>query len=173
MIPKPTLSGWTVQFIAAILYMTGLSFLMPFATLLLFPPEVFILPQHIWTITAITAGMVLLSAAILALQKKSLGDAFLSLSLMTFLVGAIAIILIIFGEDKIMGALNFLGALKPAAEGYMEYWKFFLPKAGISLAGYILLAALLFAAGNSIRKQQHKIGWMQRVFGKETKLFKR
>jgi hypothetical protein len=164
--------GFIFSWIAAVLYMTGLAFLMPFATLLIFPPTVFILPPKLWTLTFIAVGLVIISAIILVLQKKSMGDAFVSLSIMTFTVGAIAVFLVIFNKESIMDALNFMGTLKPAAEGYIAYWEFFLPKAWISIAGYFVLAVVLWAAGNRIRRQQYQVGWMQRMFGKRIKIFK-
>lgn len=174
MIPKHNnhAQGIILSWISTILYMTGLAFLIPFATLLIFPPEVFILPPNLWTLTAIATALVIISAIILMLQKMTIGDALVSLSILTFIVGAIAVFFVIFNKQSIINALSFLGTLKPAAEGYIAYWEFFLPKAWISIAGYFLLAIALWVTGNSRRREVYKIGLMQRLFGRRARIIK-
>ncbi|MBW3004525.1 hypothetical protein KY310_01725 [Candidatus Woesearchaeota archaeon] len=169
---KSVVLAWIVGWIAAAIYITGLAFLVPFVILLLFPPEVFILPPNLVTLTLIAVAFVIISAVILAMQKKSLGDSFVSLAIMTFLVCIIAALLALFGQDKILSFLDFLGALKPVAEGYVAYWAYFVPKVWISIAGYFVLGVILWVAGNRIRREQHQISLMQRVFGKKIKIFK-
>ena len=153
---KSVVLAWIVGWIAAVIYITGLAFLIPFAILLLFPPEVFILPPNLVTLTLTALAFVIVSAAILALQKKSLGDSFVSLAIMTFLVCIVAAILALFGQEKILSFLGFLGALKPVAEGYIAYWAYFVPKVWISIAGYFVVGVILWIVGNKIRREQHQ-----------------
>ncbi|MBW3002175.1 hypothetical protein KY338_03390 [Candidatus Woesearchaeota archaeon] len=169
---KSAVIAWIIGWIVAVIYITGLAFLVPFAIILLFPPDVFILPPNLVKLTLISAGLVVASAVILMLQKKSMGDALASLAAMTFLVGIIAAILALFGQHKIMSFLGFLGTLKPVAEGYIAYWAFFVPKVWASIAGYFVLGIILWITGNRLRREQHKISWMQKIFGKRVQIFK-
>ncbi|MBD3304448.1 hypothetical protein GF343_04835 [Candidatus Woesearchaeota archaeon] len=163
---------WILKWAAAVIYITGLAFIIPFIILILFPPEVFILPPNLGKLTLIATGLVAISAIILMLQKKSIGNALVSLSIMTFLVGIIATLLALFGQEDIISFLDFLGALKPLAEGYIAYWAFFVPKVWISIAGYFVLGIVMWVTGNRIRREQHQISIMQRLFGKRAKIFK-
>ena len=169
---KSAVFSWIIGWIAALLYITGLAFLIPLIMLLLIPPDMFILPPNLITLTLIAAGLVLVSAVILALQKKSLGDAFVSLAAMNFLVGVIAVLFAWFGQAKILSFLGFFGTLKPAAEGYVEYWAYFVPNVWLSIAGYFVLGIILWIIGNRIRREQHQISWMQKIFGKRIKIFR-
>jgi hypothetical protein len=169
---KSVILTWLLGWIAAVIYITGLAFLVPLIILILFPPEVFILPPNLATLTMTAAVLVGISAIILMLQKKSMGDALVALAIMTFLVGIVAAILALFGQDKIISFLDFLGALKPVAEGYIAYWAYFVPKVWISIAGYFVLGTLMWATGNRIRREQHQISIMQRLFGRKTKIYK-
>ena len=169
---KRAVMAWIVGWIAAVIYITGLAFLVPLIILLLFPPDIFILPPNVVTLTLIATGFVIISAIILMMQKQSMGDALVALAIMTFIVGIIAAGFALFGQDKILSFLDFLGALKPVAEGYMAYWAFFVPKVWISIAGYFVLGIILWVTGNKIRREQHQIGLMQRVFGKRIRIFK-
>ena len=164
--------GFILSWIAAVIYMTALVFLVPLAVMLFYPPEVFILPPNVGKLTLLAAGVVVVSIIILMLHKKKIGDAFVSLGIMTFIVGLIATVFVIFGKESIMDTLNFLGALKPAAEGYIAYWELFIPRAWISIAAYFVLAAVLWVIGNSRRREQYRIGLMQRIFGRGVKIFK-
>jgi len=169
---KSVVIAWIVGWIAAVIYITGLAFLVPLIILLLFPPEIFILPPNVVALTLISTGLVIISAVILMLQKKSMGDALVALSVMTFIVGIIAVGFAWFGQDKIVSFLDFLGTLKPVAEGYVIYWAFFVPRVWISIAGYFILGIILWVIGNRIRREQHQIGIMQRVFGKKIRIFR-
>lgn len=164
--------GFLLSWIAAVIYMTALAFLIPLAVVLLFPPDIFILPPNVSMWTFIAAGLVIISIIILMLHKKTIGDSLLALSVMTFTVGAIAAVFVIFGKTRIMSLLGFLGAFKPAAEGYIEYWELFIPRAWISIAAYFVLAVVLWVVGNSRRRTQYQISWMQRMFGRRIKIFK-
>lgn len=163
---------WIIEWLAALIYITGLAFLIPFIILILFPPDVFILPPNLGALTLIAVGLVVISAVILMLQKKSMGDALVSLAIMTFIVGITATILALFGQENIISFLDFLGALKPLAEGYIAYWAFFVPKVWISIAGYFVLGVIMWITGNRIRREQHQISIIQRLFGKRTKIYK-
>lgn len=164
--------GFLLSWIAAVIYMTALAFLIPLIVVLLFPPDIFILPPNVGTLAFIAAGLVVLSIIILMLRKKTIGDSLVSLAMLTLIVGAIAAVFVIFGKENIMNMLGFLGALKPAAEGYIEYWELFIPRAWISIAAYFVLAIILWIIGNSRRRTQYQISWMQRMFGKRIKIFK-
>lgn len=164
--------GFLFSWMAAAIYMTALAFLIPLAVIFLFPPDVFILPPNMGTLTLIAAGLVILSIIILMLRKKTIGDSLVSLATLTFTVGAIATVFVVFSKESIMNTLGFLGALKPAAEGYIAYWELFLPRAWTSIIAYFVLAFILWAIGNSRRRTQYQISWMQRMFGRRIKIFK-
>ncbi len=169
---KRVVFEWLLGWIAAVIYITGLAFLVPFIILLLSPPDVFILPPNFITSTLIAVGLVLVSTVILMLQKKSIGDALVALAIMTFIVGIIAVGFAFFGQEKIISFLGFLGALKPVAEGYVAYWAYFVPRVWISIAGYFVLGIILWVTGNKIRREQHQVSIMQRVFGKKIRIFR-
>jgi len=164
--------AWILRWVAAVIYMTGLGFLIPLLILLLYPPQIFILPPNTGKLTLIASALVGISAIILMLQKKSIGDALVSLSILTFLIGIIATVFAFFGQENIISFLGFLGALKPAAEGYIAYWASFVPQVWISITGYIVIGLILWIIGNHIRREQHKISWIQKVFGKRVQIFK-
>lgn len=168
---KPIRSA-IVLWIACVIYMTGLAFLVPLLSLIFFPPNFFITPTNLGQWTLIAIALVVVSAIIIKIYKKSMGDTMHYLSYMTLIVGVIATIFTVVGKQRLIAATAALGQLEPVATGYIEYWAYFIPKVGLSIIIYLVIAAVFWIIGMQIKKKEFTIGFVRKIYGGRARIFK-
>lgn len=169
---RSLIGAWLLHWLAAVMYLTGIAFLIPLAVLMIFPPNVFILPQNAEFLTLLSLGLVVLGALIVITYKKSTGGGLQYLAYCTLIPAILAVIFILFGKQEIIALLGFLGKLKPLAEGYLEYWSYFVPHAWLSTAGYWIIAAILWTTGNRIKRRESTESWIQKIFGRKARIIR-
>jgi len=151
---KKVLSITVIGWIACVMYITGLAFLVPLISIMIFPPDFFMTPTNLGGLTIIATALVVLSAVIIEKLRKSRGSTLLYLGHMSCIVGIIASILLFIGKKQIINTLSFLGKLEPIAEGYIAYWEYFVPKVWASVLIYFGLAIALWIIGSVIKKRE-------------------
>ncbi|MBW2985881.1 hypothetical protein KY333_00775 [Candidatus Woesearchaeota archaeon] len=164
-VTKSIFSTAIIGWIACVLYMTGLAFLVPLISIILFPPDFFMTPPNLGVLTLVAVALVVISAVILTKCGKSLGTTLFYLGHMSFIVGIIAAIFLFIGKKQIISALSFLGKLEPVAAGYVAYWDYFVPKVWASIIIYFGVAIALWVIGARIKKREIVTGVVKNVYG--------
>jgi hypothetical protein len=141
---------WRV--IISVLYITGLTLLIPFVFLFVFPQEYDIVspatsPVLIWS----AMFMILVSIFVTVMYKKSLGAAFKSLGRVTFIPGFIGLIFSIFGRDVV---LLYLAGTIPAFQKVQSLLTLYVdaavPRVRYLTLGFFVLGVVLWLMGDKL-----------------------
>ena len=164
--------SYIIGWMAFLIYFTGMAFLVPLLAIIIFPPDIFILPPNLNKLTIFALFLVVASTIMLVKQKKSTGAALQYIAIMNFTIGIVAVVFVLIGKSNILSATHIFGHLKPAAEGYIEYWAYFLPRLWISITIYFILGIIAWMMGNSLKRKEHTLGIVHKVFGERAKIRK-
>jgi len=155
-----------LRFFAHFCYILGLSVIIPLVFL-------FFLPEKLWTpvvyakpVFYVAVFLVIFSAVILYFLKGSVGKAFFSLGLMTFIPGTLSLLFSIYNEEIVFGVIKQYVAqfdlVQPLVESYLEH---IIPAVwGITVA-YLGIGILLLWVGVTFLRKEFANSWFKEAFG--------
>lgn len=141
---------WSV--IVSLLYIAGLTLLIPLVFLFVFPQEMDIVspstsPILVWT----AVGLILASFFITLTFKKSLGGALKSLGRVTFIPGLIGLVFSLVGRDLVLlymaGTIPGFNQLKPLLSLYLDNA---VPHVRYLTLGFFVLGVVFWLLGDKL-----------------------
>ena len=140
----------------SIVYITGLTLLIPFVFLFVFPESMDVVsPALSQALVWAAVCMVVVSFVVTVRYRKSVGVALKSLGRVTFIPGLIGIVFSMFGRDII---LLYMAARIPAFEQVRELVELYLdnavPKVRVLTFGFFILGTVLWLLGDKMMSRR-------------------
>ena len=168
------IAKWVVRIIATFVYAFSLSIIIPLALVALFPEYLWPPVVYAKSVIFLAVGLVFLSAFVLYMYTKSVGQTLFQLGLVTFFPGFLALIFSFFSRDLVFGfiekyVLNFV-----LIEPYIKsYFSLVLPRVIILAIVYLVLGVILIYLGITQLRKEATVTFVKKVFGPRARVLAR
>jgi len=170
---RSLLASLVVNIVAHVLYVAGLSTVIPLLVLRFFPEQLWASVIFARSALYFAFALVLVSVVILYLYNHSVGKTFFNLGLTTFIPGILAVLFSIYNKEIIFNFVRKYVVQFELLEPYIEtYLAHALPGVHALTGAYILIGVLFLFVGIRMLRGEAEQSWAKRVFGPRARIMR-
>ncbi len=165
--------GVIVSIVSHIIYILGLSLIIPMLFLYFFPQRLWTAVSYAKPILYVSVGLVILSMLVLYMYNKSIGKTFFSLGLATFVPGSVALLFSVYNKEIIFSYIKkyvvSFELIEPLIDTYLAHA---LPTVWIVTIVYLIIGFVFIWIGVQKLRMESTESMAKRVFGPRARILR-
>jgi len=170
---RSLLASLVINIVVHILYVAGLSTIIPLLVLRFFPEQLWESVVYAKSALYFSFALVLVSVVILYLYNKSVGKTFFNLGLITFIPGILAILFSVYNKEIIFNFVRNYFSQFDLLEPYLNtYLSHALPSVHALTVIYVFIGVVFLCVGIRLLRGEAERSWAKRVFGPKARIMR-